>query len=314
MDLTNKTFGRLRVIEYNDIIYRASGSYFHSWKCICSCGNECLASSQSLLSGGKQSCGCLNKEILASGDCRRKHGKAGTRIYKIWASMKDRCKNPNNAKFDRYGGRGIDICAGWETFEIFYNWAIQNGYEENLTIDRIDNDGNYEPDNCRWVDMVVQANNKSNNHLLTIGGETHTISEWSRITGLNPRLISERANRGCSPEEILNKNYKKIVRGQLFKYHGVEYTIKELSEKYGISETTLSKRINSGMSVDEAIQKPIRKVVKKRMITFNGETHSVTEWSKITGINRETLFARIREGWSVENMLTKPLQQGKKGM
>lgn len=314
IDLSGQTFERLTVISYNGIAYRKSGTHYHSWRCICSCGNECIAEGKSLISGAKRSCGCLNKEVLASGNCRRTHGMVGTHLYHIWRGMKDRCLNFNNKNYDRYGGRGIKICNEWlDNFQAFYDWAIENGYQEGLTIDRINNNGNYEPLNCRWVNYIVQANNRSNNHLITVDGETHTVSEWSRITGLNPQLISHRANRGDSNEEIFNKEFPKVEINKLYEYQGEKHTIKEYSEMFGISKDTLHRRIRKGMSIKEAIETPLREAQKERLLTLNGETHNVTEWSKITGIKRNTLFARIREGWSVEDMLTKPLQQGKKG-
>lgn len=313
-DLTGKTFGRLTVVSYNGIAYRKSGKPYHSWKCICSCGNECIAEGRSLVSGGKRSCGCLNKEVLASGDCRRTHGMARTSLYHTWRGMKDRCFNPQNKHYSRYGGRGITVCNEWlNDFKAFYDWAIANGYKEGLTIDRINNDGNYEPSNCRWADYYTQANNRSDNHLLTVGEETHTLSEWSRITGIKPQLLSERANRGYSAERIFNKNYAKIERNKLYELNGELHTVKEYSQIYGISESLIFRRLRSGMNIADAISKPIRKITRKRELTLNGETHSVTEWSKITGINRGTIFSRIREGWRVEDILTKPLQQGKKG-
>lgn len=312
-DLSGKVFGRLTVISYNGIITRKSGTHYKSWKCICSCGNECIANERSLLSGKKLSCGCLNKEILKSGICRRKHGMSETRIYRIWRGIKDRCDNPNNRNFDRYGGRGISYCSEWKNFEPFYEWAISNGYNDQLSIDRINNDGNYEPSNCRWTDILTQANNRSDNTIICFNGETHTLSEWSRITGLDVHTISSRLNRGCSKEEIFNTNYKKVEKLKLYLYKGKFFTVKEIAEMSGLNADTIFRRMRKGMSIEEAVEKPLGFCPKERLLTLNGETHNVTEWAKITGIKKETLFSRIREGWSVEDMLTKPLQQGKKG-
>lgn len=245
---------------------------------------------------------------------KRIHGMANTHLYQIWRGIKDRCLNPNNKHFDRYGGRGITICDDWiNNFQAFYDWSIENGFKEGLTIDRIDNDGNYEPNNCRWVDYYVQANNRSNNHLITVDDETHTLSEWSRITGLDVHTISSRLSRGCSKEEIFNTNYKKVEKLKLYLYKGKFFTVKEIAEMSGLNADTIFRRMRKGMSIEEAVEKPLRVCPKERLLTLNGETHNVTEWAKITGIKKETIFARIREGWSVEDMLTKPLQQGKKG-
>ena len=123
--------------------------------------------------------------------------------------MKSRCYNPSSTSYKNYGARGITVDAVWEhDFIAFKNWAIENGYSDELTIDRIDVDGNYEPSNCRWATYEQQANNKRNNHLITYNNETHTIAEWSRITGIKYDTIERRINRSkWSVEKALT--YKK---------------------------------------------------------------------------------------------------------
>jgi hypothetical protein len=106
--------------------------------------------------------------------------------------MKQRCNNPNAKCYERYGGRGIKICNEWYTFEPFYKWALTTGYKEGLSIDRIDNNGNYEPNNCRWIDAKAQANNRRSSRFVTHNGETHTIAEWSNITGIKSSTLFER--------------------------------------------------------------------------------------------------------------------------
>lgn len=139
-----------------------------------------------------------------------KHGfsKRGerSRLYEIWISMKKRCHNPNTQYYDRYGGRGISVCPEWNnSFQSFYEWAISNGYSDELTIDRIDNDGNYTPENCRWTTRKIQSNNKSNNVIIVYNGEKHTASEWSKLIGVSENCIIQRMSRGkrVFPEEIL---------------------------------------------------------------------------------------------------------------
>lgn len=139
-----------------------------------------------------------------------KHGMEGTRLYKIWDSMKQRCLNPNNPQYNNYGGRGITIYAEWHDFPNFMKWALQNGYCENLSIDRIDVNGNYHPGNCRWASQRTQNNNRRNNHLLTYNGRTHTIAEWGKITGILPATIHHRVSRdGWSVEDALTVTPKK---------------------------------------------------------------------------------------------------------
>lgn len=139
-----------------------------------------------------------------------KHGMEGTRLYKIWDKMKQRCINPNNPQYKHYGGRGITLCAEWNEFAAFMVWAEANGYSDNLTIDRIDVDGNYCPINCRWISQRKQNNNKRNNHFLTYNGQTHTIAEWGEITGILPATIQHRISRdGWSVEDALTVPPKK---------------------------------------------------------------------------------------------------------
>ena len=133
------------------------------------------------------------------------HGKCRTRLYRIWGGMKTRCSNTRYTKYARYGGRGISVCEEWwNDFQAFYDCAIKHGYSDDLTIDRINNDGNYCPDNCRWITAAEQAANKSTNHRVSYSGETHTIAEWARITGIARSLLKDRIVRyGWAPERAL---------------------------------------------------------------------------------------------------------------
>ena len=197
-DMSGYRFGRL-------VITKKTGSNEKGcavWECICDCGNVVHKSGELLRRGFIKSCGCLYEEVSKQGN--PKHNKSNTRIYRIWSEMKRRCLNPNDARYRNYGGRGIKVCNEWlHDFQAFYDWAMSHGYTDNLTIDRIDNDGNYEPSNCRWTTYKQQANNTSNNHFLTYNGETHTISEWSMITGIKSQTISNRIRRGWSIERSL---------------------------------------------------------------------------------------------------------------
>ena len=133
-----------------------------------------------------------------------RHGMRHTRIYNIWRSMRQRCSNPNCINYHNYGGKGISVCDEWNSsFEAFYEWARLTGYEEDLTIDRKDVKGNYEPSNCKWSSYKQQANNKTNNKLLAFQGEIHTLGEWASITGIKLSTIWARLNRGWSVEKTL---------------------------------------------------------------------------------------------------------------
>ena len=133
-----------------------------------------------------------------------KHGLYNHRLYRIWIKMRGRCNNPSYHEYGHYGGRGIKVCDEWNNdFMSFYTWSLANGYYDELTIDRIDNNGNYEPNNCRWTTQKVQCNNFSRNHCLTYDGQTHTLQEWSEILGVNQSTLSTRAWRGWNTKEIL---------------------------------------------------------------------------------------------------------------
>lgn len=194
-NLTGKNFGRLTVIGLDDREDRHT-----YWVCQCECGNIKVARSDALVSGRTQSCGCIKKEQDKINLSQSRHNQFGTRLYTIWQKMKDRCFNDHNPAYYRYGGRGIQVCDSWkERFENFYDWAMNNGYQENLTLDRTDNDGNYCPENCRWVTMKEQCNNRSSNIKIKIGNATKTLTEWCEIFQIDYSATLSRYNRnGCS--------------------------------------------------------------------------------------------------------------------
>lgn len=190
-------FGRLTVLDRAENAGRTT-----RWKCICSCGKETIVRQPDLKSGRTTSCGCRFSEQLA--ERNSKHGLSGTKLCNIWRSMKDRCYNSNCPAYKNYGGRGIKVCDEWfSDLKAFYDWSIANGYDEGLTIDRIDVNGNYEPSNCRWVDRIVQANNTRSNHFIEYDGRTQTIAEWSKELGIKQHTILRRLSLGWTIERAL---------------------------------------------------------------------------------------------------------------
>lgn len=172
ISLIGKKFGKLLVLEeckerdkHKKIVY----------KCLCDCGSISYVTANNLRrENGTRTCGC-SKVGHAT------HGKRHTRMYGIWLGMKTRCYNKNRRQYKDYGGRGVAVCDEWkDDFQAFYNWAMSHGYNDTLTIDRIDNDGNYEPSNCRWVNWTMQQNNKRTNVNITFNGVTKTIAQWAK--------------------------------------------------------------------------------------------------------------------------------------
>ena len=191
-DLTGKKFGKLEVIGVHD-----TGSRKTYYVCQCDCGNINVVRADALISGATKSCGCIKKEQdKINLSANHKHKMSGTRIYETWQDMKRRCYNKQNARYDRYGGRGITVCDEWlNNFQSFYDWAISNGYSDDLTIDRIDNDGNYEPSNCRWSTAKEQCNNRGSNINITIGNATKSLMRWCEIFNVDYKKVYARYKR-----------------------------------------------------------------------------------------------------------------------
>lgn len=201
-DMVGQRFGRLEVSAPVDNEKR--GAY---WLCVCDCGRTTVTRGASLRSGHTKSCGCLHDELSAQRTTKRNqsHGESDTRLYGIWVDMRKRCENPKHTAFARYGGRGISVCENWLEYENFANWAKETGYSDSLTIDRIENNGDYSPQNCRWTTRKTQARNKSNNTTYTYQGKTLTVPEWSELTGIKPSTLYARlTGYGWSVEKALS--------------------------------------------------------------------------------------------------------------
>lgn len=198
-DLTNLKYGKLTVVKLHHI-KECKRKHFY-WICKCDCGNYVIVNGLNLKNGHTKSCGCYQQECRIK--YNTKHSLAHkTPLYGIWNGIKQRCLNKNNKNYKNYGNRGIKICDKWTNdFNSFYNWAIQNNYQEGLSIDRINVNGNYEPNNCRWVTQKIQQNNKRNNIFITYNNETHTIAEWAEIFKINKNLLYQRLNRDKLPFE-----------------------------------------------------------------------------------------------------------------
>lgn len=206
-DLIGKKFGRWTVIE-------KSKSKPKHLLCMCSCGTIRDVSKSHLINNNTKSCGCIGREKASKRMTERnlKHNLSNTRLFSLWHCIKQRCYYKNDIGYKNYGGRGIEMCDEWHNnFKSFYDWAINNGYKEEIlpngknkwTIDRIDVNGNYEPSNCRWVTIKEQSNNKTTNRLLKYNNKVKTISQWSEDTGISHTTICDRLKYGWSVEDAL---------------------------------------------------------------------------------------------------------------
>ena len=198
-DLTGKTFNRLTVIKRTEV--EKKEVYY---LCKCTCGNEKIIRGKDLKYNKIKSCGCLNKEKTT--ERNTKHSLRHTRIYRIWLLMKNRCLNSKYHLFKNYGRRGITICDEWKNdFVKFYNWSMANGYKDDLTIDRINVNGNYEPSNCRWATKLQQQRNTTRLRKITYKNETHCISEWAEILGLEYNTLYHRFRINNYSEDVLKR-------------------------------------------------------------------------------------------------------------
>lgn len=191
ISLIGQKFGRLTVIDFDH--KDATNKTYWLCECACSDRNKVVVYSGNLKSGTTRSCGCLARERAV--ETNTKHGLSKTRIYHIWQHIIQRCENKNDKDYPRYGGKGVTVCDEWHNFELFKDWSMSNGYDDALSIDREDVYAGYYPENCRWVDQIIQQNNKRNNHLITYDGITHTIAEWSRILNVNYQTLNGRIKR-----------------------------------------------------------------------------------------------------------------------
>lgn len=208
-NLTGIRFRRLVAIE--DIGTNQKGKTM--WKCKCDCGNNKITFTSYLTGGRTKSCGCLHRDVMSK--IKFKHGCVKTSEYMAWKAMKGRCYNQNNSRYNTYGARGIIVCSRWLNKEKgFINFLNDIGKKpsKEYTLDRRDNDGNYEPNNCRWLINTEQGKNKSNKRLLTCKGEALSLTEWAEKTGIDKKLIHRRIKLGWSEERALTQPVRRIKK------------------------------------------------------------------------------------------------------
>lgn len=200
VDMAGLRFGRLAVISRAGRAKRGVAT----WNCRCDCGVLTVVIGADMRNGHTQSCGCLQDEKRRSSETKRTtHGRTNDDIYSVWRNMLSRCENENHKSYHRYGGRGIQVCRAWHSFDVFYRDFGASRPSPKHTIDRKNNDGNYEPENCQWATQREQQNNRSTNVRLSHDGETLTVTQWARKTGLSQQCISSRLKAGWSAFEAL---------------------------------------------------------------------------------------------------------------
>lgn len=242
---------RWTVIEQSEDAVQPNGKHIKMWNCICECGKIESVNGNNLRSGKSKSCGCLSIEI-AKGNFGtggvKKHGCAKTRLYYVWTHIKARCYNSHTDNYKDYGGRGIKMCDEWRgSFQNFQSWALSHGYADNLTIDRIKVNGDYEPSNCRWVTQKEQANNKRNNVFFTYNGRTKTLKQWCDYYGKDYRLVHNRINYGkwCFEEALLYDVRQKPSTGKEVVCENQTFiSVAECARYYKINSRTLNSWLN----------------------------------------------------------------------
>ena len=209
IDITGQRFGKLIVIERVGTAQKGETL----WKCKCDCGNEVVVRRTNLRTGHTRSCGCFHDECSKTNSL--KHGMTGTRLNRIWKNMKDRCSKSAKGTWRgrNYADRGISVCEEWKDFQAFAKWAMENGYQDNLTLDRIDPNGNYEPNNCRWATTKEQANNKRTSRFVEYQGERYTVSELAETIGISKRTLITRLNNGWSVEDAISRPIRLRTKG-----------------------------------------------------------------------------------------------------
>lgn len=249
IDLTGKRFGRLTVIKP----HRTKGGRC-GWLCKCDCGRETVATTSDLKDGNTSSCGCLRSEITLARS--KTHGKSSTRLYDIWINMRQRCNNKNSPSWERYGGRGIKVYSEWNmSFDKFMKWALTSGYKDELTIDRIDVNGNYEPNNCRWATVKEQANNKTNSRIETYNGISASVATLCEMFGKDHSLVNGRLQKGWSIDDAMDCEIGVWAKKKhhYLTFNGQTKSIQEFAHEYGFKRSIIGERLKRGWSVEEAL-------------------------------------------------------------
>lgn len=255
-DLTGEKFGRLTVIGLSP---RRSGRKSY-WVCQCNCGNKVVVRSDILKAGTTQSCGCIKKEQdKINLTANRSHKESRTHLYNTWLGMKQRCYDKNTKTYKYYGERGIKVSDEWKNdYTNFAEWARENGYSEDLTIERIDVNGDYSPDNCTWISFEEQMNNRRSSIMIEWNGQTKNLKQWSEELDLPYRTLNSRYNRdNLRPPELFKPLNRKYMP-KLVTWNNETNDLATWARKYELHPKTVQQRYNRGIRPPELFE-PVKK-------------------------------------------------------
>lgn len=286
VDHSGEKFGEWTIIEKIDT---------EKYLAKCSCGTEKIVFYNNLKRGLSTNCGCIQNE-----KCRKRmttHGKSKSKIYMVWAGMKRRCYNPNQKSYPDYGGRGIKMCDDWkENFESFYKWSMENGYiEGEVEIDRIDVNGNYCPENCRWISKKKNMNNKRNNTIVKYRNKNYTLSELADKFDIKEGLIIERLQRGWDIEDAVLPTFAKgdgKFKPLYTEVRGENLTLEEIALKYELNLGCVKSRYQKGLRGEDLIQSPTPKNIPKKILCYDLNGNFIKEFESIKLASKELNIGR----------------------
>lgn len=271
---------------------------YRYYECQCDCGNTCVVELTHLRTGHTQSCGCFREWKMNQPRNVNTHKLSSHPLYGTWCKMRARCNSQKDGNYKNYGGRGIKVCDEWNASPLpFISWAESHGWYDGcgLTLDRIDCNGDYSPDNCRWANCKTQSNNKRTNHYITYKGETHTTAEWAEIIGISLSGLHKRLKNNWSLEDALTK-----PANPRWSTKGVDdYNINEVHAKEMLD---YKNKVMELKQITNEVQ-PRPDITLDTIIEFNSINHTVQEWADFMNIKPYMLLRRLKLGWDMQDAL-----------